>query len=253
MSNSLMAKKYDYTHRHDDDEWIDEIRLSSDTKPLLRLFTCYRYKTSGLSGDEWRTSTMWQCIEGLMIGNEENDGTPGWFNFDGPYYKLSAGCAALYPGLYSSQRHAHNLPIHYIDFLRKGRVLYRSSYDNQPMTLLVVAGHLSWALMQANDQPLGTAEAWEDVKKLCHQPGCSNLAVSTYRLQYLYDRSGKKSEIAHMTPLVRRFCPIHLCRGDCGLEDADSNYEVLEGPGPNEAVGWRDYQSQSSVIVLDDL
>ena len=31
---------------------------------------------------------------------------------------------------------------------------------------------------------------------------------------------------------TRAFCHRHLQRGDCGIEDADSNYEVLEGPGP---------------------
>jgi len=45
--------------RHDDDEWWDEIRIT----------TVPRYKTSGLSGDEWRTSARIQVFrKGVLMG-----------------------------------------------------------------------------------------------------------------------------------------------------------------------------------------
>ena len=99
--------------RHRDDEWWDEIRLVSDEtkKPVLRIVTLYRYKTSGLSGDEWRTSVMWQTTL-PMVGAEPSDSQPTeWLNFDGPYWKIEQGLAALYPGLYTSQKAVHNHPI----------------------------------------------------------------------------------------------------------------------------------------------
>lgn len=44
--------------RHDDDEWFDEIRIS--VKP--------RYKTSGMSGDEWRVSALVEVFrKGVLL------------------------------------------------------------------------------------------------------------------------------------------------------------------------------------------
>lgn len=44
--------------RHDDDEWYDEIRIS--VKP--------RYKTSGMSGDEWRVSALVEVFrKGVLL------------------------------------------------------------------------------------------------------------------------------------------------------------------------------------------
>lgn len=44
--------------RHEDDEWYDEIRIT--TKP--------RYKTSGMSGDEWRFSALVEFLrKGIVI------------------------------------------------------------------------------------------------------------------------------------------------------------------------------------------
>lgn len=51
--------------------------------------------------------------------------------------------------------------------------------------------------------------------------------------------------------LVRRFCPLHLDRGDCGSEDANRNYIVLKGPGPDQAVGWEGYESKARTEVID--
>lgn len=59
----------------------------------------------------------------------------------------------------------------------------------------------------------------------CDQEGCSNTATWRHTLKAKYDRSGNKSE-----PLppgeYRLFCDRHKTRGDCGLDDADSNYLV---------------------------
>src|SRR5207237_1236850 len=43
----------------------------------------------------------------------------------------------------------------------------------------------------------------------------------------------------------RAFCRKHLRRGDAGLDDADDNYEVVSGPGPDEAQGWEQDESPS--------
>ena len=227
-------------HRHRDDHWLDEVRLVGPDGPALRLVTRSRYKTSALSGDEWRTSTAWQHSDLLrMQGDEVYCASPGWYTYDGGWHgKLEIGCAALYPGLYSSQQHAHSYPIERVEFLRKGRALYSATYDGEPRPLLTLAGHLPWALVTAGDQPTGTDEAWADFRRLCHQPGCCEPAVSTYRLRKLFNQRGDESpaETVRHQPhkrtvgLVHRFCSQHLRRGDCGLQDADANYEVMDGP-----------------------
>lgn len=251
---------------HRDDHWIDEIRLLGvDMAPHLRLVTKFRYKTSGLSGDEWRTSTIWQCTPSVatqMHGELEEDKDGGWLSFDGGYSgKLDVGCAALYPGIWSSQPDLHTLRITAMDFCRKGRVLYRSTYDDKPMPLLVVAGHLPWAFVKASDEPLGTDGAWEDMRHLCFQPGCALLACSTYRLKHLYNRDGKaEAAVARRytlgnpvreVSLIRRFCHLHLRRGDCGLEDADNNYQVIDGPGTQEAADATAFHSPAQRVTWE--
>lgn len=244
------------------DTWLDEIRLCSLSGPLLRLMTVYRYKTSGLSGDEWRTSTQWQCTAEIAARLQGDLGTtrdPAWLAFDGPYGTLDAGGAALYPGLFRSQKMLHQIPCSSIDFFRKGRLLYRSTYDEQPMPLIVSAGHLPWAMVMARDEPLGTIDAWEDMRQLCFQMGCAAPASSTYVLKHLFADDGarrpatassSRGENPAPVQLVRRFCPLHLRRGDCGLEDADDNYTVIDGPGPGQAQGWREYESRASLHVI---
>lgn len=164
--------------RHRDDEFFDEIRLY--VKP--------RYKTSGLSGDEWRISGEVQFFrKGYLVAEE---------------FALNLETA--------------------VQFLPYWFVTLREKANNI-----------------------------ED-RHLCFQPGCSEEAVALYRLKKEYCRRGHES-VPHK-PTVRAFCRKHLQRGDCGLEDADDNYEVVFGPGPNEARGWEDDESPAvfgGVIEID--
>lgn len=59
----------------------------------------------------------------------------------------------------------------------------------------------------------------------CDQEGCSESATVRYKKKFNYDRSGNKSE-PHKS-VYRHFCPRHEVRGDCGLDDADANYEKV--------------------------
>lgn len=60
----------------------------------------------------------------------------------------------------------------------------------------------------------------------CDQEGCANAATVTYQLKKMYCREGHPTD-PHM-PTIRRFCMRHRTRGDCGLEDGDSNYDMIE-------------------------
>ena len=150
--------------RHDDDAWVDEVRIQ----------TIPRYKTSGLSGDEWRVSVR-------------------------------------------------------VQLLRKGCVVAERGYGTIDAAVAFLPGFL------IERRELGCMDPPE-TESLCFQPGCSEPAVSEYRLRKEYCQRGHASEPA-FADMRRKFCQKHLQRGDCGLEDADANYEVVSGPGPDEASG----------------
>lgn len=150
--------------RHDDDEYFDEIIIK--TRP--------RWKTSGMSGDEWRTSAS-------------------------------------------------------ITVKRKGHTILETSTNK----IRSAAAYLPWLLLTMFEQDHVTRLPDFLDHSLCFQPGCDNPAVSVYRLKQDYCASGKAHELHTETRLA--FCRTHLERGDCGLKDSDSNYEVVSGPGPHEA------------------
>ena len=58
---------------------------------------------------------------------------------------------------------------------------------------------------------------------ICDQEGCAQPATVTYRKKSDYCREGHKTE-PHAIK-IRKFCDRHKHRGDCGLDDADTNYE----------------------------
>lgn len=175
--------------RHHDDEIIDEITFK----------VVPRYKTSGLSGNEWRLSTLVQLK---------------W----------------------------------------KGALLYERSYHRMEDA----AAHLPWLLrtfseLSADELSPGGRALLRRRDGLCHQPGCSNTAISVYRLKKEFSREGYYERVPTGDVLMA-FCAVHARRGDCGLEDADRNYEVVSGPGPDGAKGWEKHESPSTfggVVTLD--
>lgn len=58
----------------------------------------------------------------------------------------------------------------------------------------------------------------------CDQEGCAAPVAVRYLKKADYCRSGHKTE--PYQPTYRHFCERHKVRGDCGLDDADENYEI---------------------------
>lgn len=143
--------------RLDRDGYIDEIRLTE--KP--------RFKTSGLSGDEWRTGV-------------------------------------------------------HIEFLRKGHVVWEKWVGS----MRYAAAAIAWFHATADE-----GDDWKHLPdevddRLCKQPGCPKPAVHFVRLKMEACSNGHRT--APVFPDTRRgFCGEHKTRGDCGIEDADSNYEAV--------------------------
>lgn len=225
------------------DDWYDEVQIAARSGVVIQGVTRYRYKTSGMSGDEWRTSFVWR----------RRDGAGDLVDFDGHYADIHTACAALYAGVYGSHPDLHNLDCRWIDFLRKGHIVYRSSYDGRPLGMLALLGHLPWALIDARENGALPAVDKLDALPLCDQPGCSRLAVSIYRI--VKDACGqcgtRKEMISHGRLAARKFCPVHLQRGDASLYDADDCYEVVVGPGPEASCG-RDFEVEAQRIVLGE-
>lgn len=147
--------------RHDHDEWYDEIRIS--VKP--------RYKTSGMSSDEWRVSAL-------------------------------------------------------VEVFRKGVLLKERSFSK----MHYAADFLPAMLHEMADE--GFSGSHEQFERLCAQPGCKQDGVVEYRIiDQFYPTSGDKMpKRDYLGEYHRRFCEEHAKRGDCGLEDADSNYELISAP-----------------------
>ncbi len=61
---------------------------------------------------------------------------------------------------------------------------------------------------------------------VCDQEGCQREATTTYRLKQSFCKDGHAT-IPFPGSSIRMFCDVHKTRGNCGLSDADRNYEVI--------------------------
>jgi hypothetical protein len=182
--------------RHDDDEWFDEIRI----------VTVPRYKTSGMSGDEWRFSAN-------------------------------------------------------VQLLRKGHVLFERSFSkiHYAIDFLPAIQH-EYADMGCGSQDVEGNEI--DFNRYCFNPGCREDGVVEYRLidQFHRPYGDKMPKRDYLGENHRRFCEAHAKRGDCGLEDADSNYILISAPPGwegNADLGAQQAESPSAfagtITSLDEL
>jgi hypothetical protein len=145
----------------------------------IRIRIAPRFKTSGLSGDEWRTSAV----------------------------------AELY---------------------FKGQKICERSWSRLEWALAGLA-----AFVFEKSSPI-EMPVLEYERTACDQPGCSERAVSKYRVKEMFSDRGEKLDMSEKdyADYYRQFCRRHLKRGDCSREDCDKNYEVISGPGPGDAEGF---------------
>ena len=107
-----------------------------------------------------------------------------------------------------------------IKFYRKGKLVFEDGCSNvQYACYLLGAKHI-----KAIDDGLGY---FAGEGNLCDQEGCSSPATVTYRKLKNYCRDGHSEEPKFNIP-IRMFCDVHKRRGDCGLDDSDSNYEKID-------------------------
>lgn len=72
-------------------------------------------------------------------------------------------------------------------------------------------------------------EAWKRTGAKCDQPGCAEEPVVYYVRKKRYTRQGEELAPSEYYDgkEYRKFCAKHKRRGDCGLDDADHNYEEI--------------------------
>ena len=136
----------------------------------IKIVTVPRFKTSGLSGDEW-----------LISAN--------------------------------------------IELWRKGKLIHEQHYSN----VETAARFLPFVLARAHDDGLAYFGGEADI---CDQEGCKENATVKLRLKKEYCSGpgccGQERRYQSGDD-YRMFCERHSTRGDCGIEDADANYEIMEG------------------------
>jgi hypothetical protein len=164
------AKKKEVRAKRPDVQLFDEVTIR--TKPY--------YKTSSMSGNEWRLSTE---------------------------------AVAKY----------------------KGHVIWEGDMRSAPDSLEAMARAMHTFEFERAREELDTTH-------LCDQEGCSDAWTHVYQVKNNACQScghlrPATDGVIETRPVVRKFCSRHAQRGDCGIDDAQSNYEVLVTPDKQEVGG----------------
>ena len=106
-----------------------------------------------------------------------------------------------------------------IQFYYKGKLLCERTWRNAETALQFG----DWSFVELSE---GGKYNYPKVDDLCDQEGCAELATVTYALKKRYHNDG--TVYLPREPECRRFCDRHKERGDCGLDDAAVNYEIVQ-------------------------
>jgi hypothetical protein len=207
-------------HRHHDDDYWDSVEVEA-TGAKLRAYIVPRYKTSGLSGDEWRISAH------LEVGTT---GSPKLLTHQFHRMKMLLTYAPHF--LYAEARYVLDAPAARLVVRRKGVVLMQQHFA----TFGDAAMGMAWHVTVANEG--SKAIPWHHLtdaeeRERCQQVGCSEPPKNVYRLKKLQVGNGRLMVEPEydFTGQFTWYCSRHTERGDCGLEDADENMTLVEGSG----------------------
>jgi hypothetical protein len=111
-----------------------------------------------------------------------------------------------------------------IDFYKKGVVVGSKGARDVGMA----ARFVDWFLVSGREN--GEIDTPNTLGDFCDQEGCCEPWTTKLRLKKRYGRDGNVIEQKWMKDVIeyRAFCDRHKMRGDCGLDDADANYEPME-------------------------
>jgi hypothetical protein len=218
-----MNKHHRPLRRHRDDDYVDRVEIQSANGWRLIGDIRPRYKTSGMSGDEWRISAQLSVrLSSTHV-------------FDRVFGRMDD--LQTYAGLFL-RRHVPecmDAPMAVLTAYRKGHVLMIETF----LTFGEAAIGMKWHIVSANE---GRKEVtWyhlSDAEEAqhCQQVGCAETPINVFRLKKLMYGSSDP-ERTFLPPKYDFegqwvwYCARHTQRGDCGYEDADANLELVEGPG----------------------
>lgn len=247
-----MSKGF-YWKPHGDEPGFDRIVVSS-IKPIaginrIELSARERYKTSGLSGDEWRFS--WS-LGATGPGHSEPIRTGcGFFDDVGlaliPRVLEGAIQERGWSGLFDSADGDATIEVY-----RRGVLCNGRRFSNLIAATMNVAW---WARVYGEQSEFDASASRTIYTGYCAQPGCPEKAEVVYQLKKEFDSWGREIEELSIGPARRCFCLKHARRGDCGLEDADANYLVISAPDGFDQQTCRvdpAKVTQSGCIVLRD-
>lgn len=104
-------------------------------------------------------------------------------------------------------------------FYRKGVLIHEDYSSNVEYAAFLVGARLIHLI----DDGKGYFAGQDQV---CDQEGCEAKAEWTLKKKFDYCRDGHKSK--DPSNAFRLFCDKHSKRGDCGLDDSDSNYDKIK-------------------------
>ena len=111
----------------------------------------------------------------------------------------------------------------------KGRTLDETLWMNTEVAvsrLVTITNNYKETVMDWNKER-------EERAPYCDQEGCDQEATVTLQLKKRCCTScGTDRQPVCFSPGYRRYCDMHSKRGDCSIEDADDNYEVVPTPPP---------------------
>lgn len=208
-------------HRHHDDDYWDRIEVDAEGVKL-RAFMVPRYKTSGMSGDEWRVHAK---LEVTLDGVKTPIVSHGFHRMRG----LLEHAAHF---IYATAAGSLGKPDATLTAFRKGVVLTKQTFP----TFGDAALGMGWHIVTANE---GSAKAeWRHLTNAeelarCQQVGCAEPPKNFYRLKKLQVGNGSLMVEPEydFTGQFTWYCARHTERGDCGLEDADENMILVDGNG----------------------
>lgn len=109
-----------------------------------------------------------------------------------------------------------------VSFFKKGRKVGEEWYGSLSTAAHFLPGDMH-RLPEISNEAL-----WGYDGSQCMQPSCANPTTVQYRLKQEFSARGE-GPLPGGLECLRAFCDEHRLRGDCGLEDADRNYDEVDG------------------------
>lgn len=165
-----------------------------ETYDRIEIYVVPRYKTSGMSGDEWRQHVQ-------------------------------------------------------VDLYFKGvKTLEFGCRDMSAMAMLLGA-----RMIEAGDHGISEKVIELESGGICDQPSCKEPSIGRLLIKQEFERGRKQHPEEKYGSSYRQFCGKHIRRGNCDLEDCDSNYEPMDGIAADASTNTESAPSRHVTVTVNNL